>query len=150
LPRTKRDGTPVEYTLRYDIDDVSVVSVFHDADWVCDVENQKLVQADGSLLPMSFWELQMFKRSSRTLAELNADDMPDWYERYIEQQELKKRRRKDKRAAEKKRRKDKANDNPTPDSPAPTAKPKAPKGRASNPDKTDALADFLGDPEGDE
>lgn len=61
-PRKDKKNDPIPYNLRYDEDDVSIISLFRDEDWLCDLYNVDLLQPDGSLVSMSLWELQMKKR----------------------------------------------------------------------------------------
>lgn len=55
-PRVSRQGERLRYRFRYDPHDLSRIALFHESEWVGDLEAKELRQADGSLRSLSLWE----------------------------------------------------------------------------------------------
>ncbi|HEY6540900.1 MAG TPA: Mu transposase C-terminal domain-containing protein, partial [Ktedonobacteraceae bacterium] len=82
-------GSDVEYSIRYDRDDVSTISIYDGAVFKGELKAKELRLPDGSLKRTSEWELKMAK----ALAKQNDGSREDWLTYLNDAEELEKQRR---------------------------------------------------------
>mgnify|MGYP001271705359 CR=1 FL=1 len=63
--RVTLQGERLRYRFRYDPHDLSRIALFHESDWVGDLEAKELRQADGSLRALSVWEHAVGHQAAR-------------------------------------------------------------------------------------
>lgn len=93
--RRDMNGALVRYSYHYDINDISVLALFVDGAYVCDVEAKELRLADGSLLHISLAE----RETALELARKNEGGTANWIAYLAGVQALKAQRQCEKREA---------------------------------------------------
>lgn len=96
--RREMNGKPVEYSFRFDPNDISWISLFHDGIWIADLYAKELLRPDGSVRSISLWELETAKKAVRG----KRHDQRDWLAYFNEQEKLIKQRRQEKRKSQRK------------------------------------------------
>lgn len=84
-----RDGLAVQYSFRYDPNDISRLALFREDHWVGDVLAKELRLPDGTVKPTSLWELKLAK----ALAKAQHGDTQDWLAYLNKAEELGKKRK---------------------------------------------------------
>jgi hypothetical protein len=63
--RVGKDGTTVEYSIRYDPDNISVIALFRDGHYIGDLYAKQMRLPDGTLLRLSVAQREMAKQLAR-------------------------------------------------------------------------------------
>jgi putative transposase len=67
--RLNLQGERIRYRFRYDPHDLSRIALFHESEWVGDLEAKELRQADGSLRSLSLWERALRRQYAQAQGE---------------------------------------------------------------------------------
>jgi hypothetical protein len=67
------DGRATHYHFSYQPDDISRLALFHDGQWVGDVDAKELRLSDGSTMALSLWEQKMAQALAREVGRSTRD-----------------------------------------------------------------------------
>lgn len=137
LPRKDIHGQSIAYGFSYEPDDISRLAIFQGQQWKGDVYAKQLRRADGSCRPISLWERKM----AQALARDRGQASQDWLYFITHLDELGQQRMREKRQA---KRKAGSKTEPLPFGTKMPAEQETT--TLSDPDYTELLLDFVGEP----
>lgn len=85
----KRNGKKVQYSVRYDINDISQIALFREDDYMCDIDAKQLRRPDGTLRHLSLAEREM----AQEIAKAKGKPASQWLDEIEEIDEVSKKRR---------------------------------------------------------